>query len=82
MPAISSIIVTVIILLSVYLMKAFDLIYTITEGGPGRATTVTNYLVYQTAFEYFDPSYAMAIAIVFILIMVGAIFSVKKISGR
>jgi ABC-type sugar transport system permease subunit len=55
----------------IFSFKVFDLIYTLTEGGPGRATNVLAYTVYQEAFIRYEFGYASAISyFLFALIMV------------
>lgn len=50
--------------------KVFDLIFALTEGGPGRATNVLAYTVYQEAFQRFRMGYASALAVfLFVVIM-------------
>ena len=50
--------------------KVFDLIFALTEGGPGRATNVLAYTIYQEAFMRFRMGYASAIAVfLFVVIM-------------
>ena len=53
-------------------LKTFDLIYLTTSGGPGTATTVPSYEVYNRAFNLKDVGSASAVAIV-LTIMVFAI---------
>jgi multiple sugar transport system permease protein len=50
----------VIILKSVFALKAFDTLYTLSNGGPGNATQTLAYFVYNTAFGYYDMGYAAA----------------------
>lgn len=51
--------------------KVFDLIYALTEGGPGRATNVLAYTIYQEAFIRYDMGYASALALfLFVTIMI------------
>ncbi len=51
--------------------KVFDLIFALTEGGPGRATNVLAYTVYQEAFMRYRMGYASALAVfLFLMIMV------------
>lgn len=51
--------------------KVFDLIFALTEGGPGRATNVLAYTVYQEAFMRYRMGYASALAVfLFTVIMV------------
>lgn len=51
--------------------KVFDLIYVLTDGGPGRATSVLVYDIYNVAFKEFDYGYASSMAyVLFLLILV------------
>ena len=51
--------------------QVFDLIYLMTDGGPGNSTMVMVYWVFKQAFEYFNIGKASAIAyILFIIILV------------
>lgn len=60
----------VTIMLTVSCFKVYDLIYMITQGGPGDATLVLVYHIYNTAFISWDLGYASAISIVlFILVL-------------
>ena len=45
---------TVLILETLLAFRVFDLVYVLTAGGPGDATTVLSWLTYQTAFTYLD----------------------------
>ncbi|GAA4218133.1 carbohydrate ABC transporter permease [Actinocatenispora rupis] len=42
--------------------QVFDTVYAMTKGGPGDATSVLNFTIYQTAFQLFDDGYASALA--------------------
>lgn len=57
---------------------SFVLVQVITHGGPRHSTDVFSYLIYRTAFEYFDLSGANALALIAmgLLIIVG-VFQVK-----
>lgn len=51
--------------------KVFDLIYALTEGGPGRATNVLAFTIYQEAFIRFRFGYASSLALfLFLIIMI------------
>lgn len=45
-------------------LKVFEQILLLTHGGPGVSTTVLVYYVYNQAFEFHDPDYASAVAVV------------------
>ncbi|HEV2528802.1 MAG TPA: sugar ABC transporter permease [Thermomicrobiales bacterium] len=42
--------------------QSFGLINLMTEGGPGRATTVLSYYIYQNGFEFYRFGYAAALS--------------------
>ena len=51
-------------------LKSFDIIFAMTQGGPGNASETINIYLYQTAFAYYDIGYGSAIASVFFVIIV------------
>lgn len=52
----------VLVLKTVFALKAFDTIFTLSSGGPGTSTQTLAYFVYHTAFNYYDMGYAAAAA--------------------
>ena len=52
-------------------MKQFDLIYTLTGGGPGNATQTVSFTVYKTAFQYFYTGEGSAWAFILLIIIIG-----------
>ena len=46
----------------VWSMRAFDIVYLLTRGGPGDGTMVLSYLVFGKAFEFGDMGAASAVA--------------------
>ncbi len=51
--------------------QAFDLVYNMTQGGPGHATTLIGFYIWRQAFDYLKMGYGAALAnIVFIAILV------------
>lgn len=50
----------VLVLKTVFALKAFDTIFTLSNGGPGTSTQTLAYFVYQSAFNYYDMGYAAA----------------------
>jgi ABC-type sugar transport system permease subunit len=49
--------------------QVFGLIYVMTEGGPGSATTVYIYYLYQNAFHFFKMGYACSLAWLLFVVM-------------
>ncbi len=71
LPMLTPITFFVSIMLTISCFKVFDLIYTMTEGGPGRATNVLVMHIYQSAFTEYKFGYASAVAtVLFVLVLV------------
>ena len=49
--------------------KAFDIVYTVTKGGPGRATSVISFYIYQRAFRFYNISEAAALSFIVLIIV-------------
>jgi len=58
-----------LILNIIYSFEAFDLVFIMTNGGPGYATTVLTVFIYNTAFQTQRFGYASAIGLVFMAII-------------
>jgi multiple sugar transport system permease protein len=56
------------------LLRVFDQIFILTEGGPGFATETISLYIYRTAFRFFDFGYAAAMS--FVLLIVTNVISV------
>lgn len=50
-------------------LKTFDIIYTMTQGGPGFSSETLNIYTYQQAFSYFNFGYASSVLVVFFAIV-------------
>jgi len=74
MPLLMPVFAVVIVFRFIDIFKAFDIIYVLTEGGPGEATTTLPYYIYQQAFRYFNTGYAAAVAWL-LLVLIVAIYS-------
>ena len=67
---------------SIYLVNTFDAIYTITQGGPGTATTNLPYEIYQTIFSKYEYGEASAAGVVVVILtIIVATFALRVISG-
>ena len=51
-------------------VKSFDIIFAITQGGPGSASETINLYLYSVAFSYYDLGYGSAIAVMLFLLIV------------
>jgi multiple sugar transport system permease protein len=62
-------------------VKSFDIIFAITQGGPGTASETINIYLYSVAFAYYDVGYGSAIAVVFfglIVALAAALLAVRR----
>jgi multiple sugar transport system permease protein len=62
-PILRSPMLVLVIILSLWAFNTIDLIYVMTEGGPGEATNLASYLMYQYAFNYWRLGYAATMGI-------------------
>ncbi|PNR96731.1 carbohydrate ABC transporter permease [Petrotoga sp. 9PWA.NaAc.5.4] len=70
--------ILVLILSTAYCFRDFTIVYIMTTGGPGYATTVTPLYIYQQAFSSYRIGYASAASFVFLMIVfVISVFALK-----
>jgi multiple sugar transport system permease protein len=50
------------------LLRVFDQIFILTEGGPGFATETVSLYIYRSAFRFFDFGYAAAMSFVLLIV--------------
>jgi multiple sugar transport system permease protein len=62
--------------------QVFDLVFMMTQGGPGRATLVLVYYIYQHAFRWFGMGYAASIAFVLFIVIFILTLIQLRLSGR
>lgn len=61
--------------------KVFDLIYTMTYGGPGRSTQVLGTWMYFQSFQYYNAGYGSAVAwVIAIIVLVLAIPYIRRMA--
>jgi len=71
-----------ILLGSVYIVQVFDHIFTITQGGPGSATTNLPYEIYLTTFRKYEYGEASAAGVVVVIgTIIIATYSLRLISS-
>jgi sorbitol/mannitol transport system permease protein len=67
---------------SIYVLQTFDAIYTITQGGPGSATTNLPYEIYLTMFRKYEYGEAAAAGVVVVIgSIIVATFALRTISS-
>ncbi|MFD8544621.1 carbohydrate ABC transporter permease [Streptomyces sp. NPDC059649] len=71
-----------ILLGSIYVVQTFDAVFTITQGGPGTATTNLPYEIYLTTFRKFEYGEASAAGVVVVIAsIIVATFALRVISS-
>ena len=82
-PALKPITYLVITLGTIWSFQVFDLVYTMTGGGPGTATITMVMSIYQSGFKQYKMGYASAMAFVlFLIVIVISILQKKVFSGK
>lgn len=81
-PSIRSAIVVALILRAVDALKTFDIIYVITEGGPGIASETLNVLAFKTGFNFFHAGYAATLLIFLMFTVLGIAVLLNAIRRR
>ena len=69
-PMITPFLMIAVIIRTIDALKSFDIIYAITQGGPGTASETINLYLYSVAFTYYDVGYGSAIAVVFFILVI------------
>ena len=81
-PLIRPFLMVAVVLRLIDALKSFDIIFAMTQGGPGNASETINLYLYQTAFAYYDIGYSSAIACVFFVIIVALSFVALHLRSR
>ena len=81
LPGIRSTTYLVLIIGMIWTLQSFEIIYTMTGGGPGTATITIVYNIYNAGFKFFKMGYASAIStVLFIIIIILSIIQKKILS--
>ncbi len=77
-PMIKHVVAVIVMLQIIFSLKVFDVIWVMTQGGPGEATTVLGIYLYRNGFIYTYFGYASAVAV----LMTAIIFSLSILYQR
>jgi len=58
-----------ILLRSIDALKAFDIIYVMTQGGPGTASETINIFLYLQAFAFYNIGFSSAVVVIYFFIL-------------
>ena len=71
LPLIQPTVVAAVILRTIDAFKTYDIIYTMTQGGPGFATETLNIFSFVLGFQYFQMGKASALLMIFFALVLG-----------
>lgn len=69
MPLLKPAILIALLLRTMDLLRIFDQVFILTQGGPGFATETISLYIYKTAFRFFDFGYAAAMSFVLLVLI-------------
>jgi len=69
LPVMKNIIAVVLILMCIWTFNMFDIVYVMTNGGPGNSSMILSLYGYQNAFAYHQKGYGAAIGVVSLLLL-------------
>ncbi|MCL4517396.1 MAG: sugar ABC transporter permease [Firmicutes bacterium] len=72
LPLLRPTIVAAVTLRSIDALKTFDIIYTMTQGGPGYASETLNIYSFVLGFQYFQMGMASSLLMIFFALVLGA----------
>jgi len=79
-PLVKHVFVMIVILQIIFSFKVFDIIWAMTQGGPGDSSTVLGVYLYRVAFRYTWFGYGSAVAVMmFIIIFTVSLFYLRFI---
>uniref|UniRef100_A0A7V4TI25 Sugar ABC transporter permease n=1 Tax=Candidatus Caldatribacterium saccharofermentans TaxID=1454753 RepID=A0A7V4TI25_9BACT len=69
LPMLKPVIVVALLIRSLDSLKLFDIVFAMTQGGPGTSTETLSYYIYRNGFEYFRMGYTAAMSYVVLAIV-------------
>lgn len=82
LPTIQPVLLVVLVTQTMWTLRAFDIIYVLTKGGPADSTMVINAYAYDQAFRYSDIGYGSALAYVITIITICITMVYVKVLGK
>lgn len=80
LPAIMPVLFIAVLIRALDLFRVFDVIWTMTNGGPGTSTETISIYAYNVAFREFEISYSSAIAFLVITILtVAVVWAIRRV---
>jgi ABC-type sugar transport system permease subunit len=77
-PQIKAIIVVLLVYNALVAFTSYDLVYAMTGGGPGTATTLLSFQIWKESFSMYDFGAGSAVAFIVVAISAALIFAITK----
>jgi multiple sugar transport system permease protein len=82
LPLLKPIVMSLIVIKTVWALKEFDLIYIMTKGGPANGTNIFSYYIYQNTFQFLKFGYGSALAYILAILAIGtSLLYMKSLKG-
>jgi len=79
LPAIRPMILVVLVLRTIQAFRVFDIIFTMTKGGPNNGTMVMSFYTYYEIFNYLNYGKGAAIALIILLVVMALSLAYMKL---
>ena len=71
LPSIAPVIAVSVVFRTIWAFRSFDLIYSLTSGGPGTSTTTMAIEIYKLAFNQYDIGTSSALSVLMFILLMG-----------
>ena len=82
LPALSPLILLVLLIRTMDSYRVFDFIFALTQGGPQRATETVGYYIYRNGFAHFRMGHATATAVITLVILLAISATLLRMMRR
>jgi multiple sugar transport system permease protein len=82
LPGLKGVLVTAIMLRTIWVANSMDVIYVMTGGGPGYATHTLPLYAFKRTYSNMDFGYGSALAVTFAVLLLGLIIAYLRRAGR
>ncbi len=82
LPSIRPMILVVLVLRTIQAFRVFDIIYTMTKGGPGNGTMVLSFYTYYEIFNYLNYGKGAAIALIILAVVLALSLVYMKVLSK
>ena len=69
LPLMRPIIIVALLIRGLDALKFFDLVFTLTGGGPGNSTETISFYIYQTGYQFFRLGYGAAASFILLVFL-------------